>query len=181
MSLQPAVFLDRDGVLNRVSIRDGLPLGPMTLADFVLFDGVAEDIRRLKAAGYKVVVATNQPEIARGRLAPAALEAMHARLSAEVPVDAIYVCPHSDEDRCGCRKPKPGLLLSAARDLAIDLSRSVMVGDRWRDIEAGTAAGCRTVLVDYGYREEHKTAPDDVVASLAEAVRRILGARSEQR
>ncbi len=180
MSRQPAAFLDRDGVLNRVLIRDGLPFGPLVASEFVLLDGVAEGVRRLKAAGYKVVVATNQPEIARGRLAPEALEAMHARLKADVPVDAIYVCPHSDDDRCACRKPKPGLLLSAARELGIDLSRSYMVGDRWRDVEAGKAAGCRTVLVDHRYREELESPPDHVVANLGEAVRLILGARPER-
>ena len=180
MSLRPAVFLDRDGVLNRVSIRDGLPFGPMTLAEFVLVDGAAADVRRLKDAGYAVIVATNQPELARGRLAPAALDAMHAKLRAEVPVDAIYVCPHSDEDRCACRKPQPGLLLSAAREHGIDLNRSFMVGDRWRDVEAGKAAGCRTLLVEMGYRETLKTPPDQVVANLGEAVRKILGAGAER-
>jgi D-glycero-D-manno-heptose 1,7-bisphosphate phosphatase len=180
MSLKPAVFLDRDGVLNRVLLRDGLPFGPMTVAEFVLVDGAAADVRRLKDAGYAVIVATNQPELARGRLEPAALEAMHAKLRAEVPVDAIYVCPHDDSAHCACRKPRPGLLLSAAREHGIDLNRSFMVGDRWRDVEAGKAAGCRTVLVDMGYREELKTPPDHVVASLGEAVREILGAGGER-
>jgi D-glycero-D-manno-heptose 1,7-bisphosphate phosphatase len=178
--LQPAVFLDRDGVLNRILIEDGLPVGPHTLADFTLIEGVADHVRRLKAAGYKVLVVTNQPEIARGRLAPDALEAMHRRLRAEVPVDGIHVCPHDDKDHCACRKPKPGLLLSAAREHGIDLTRSFMVGDRWRDVEAGKAAGCRTFLVDYGYREELKTPPDRVVADLGEAVRVILGDRPQR-
>ena len=180
MTAEPAVFLDRDGVLNRVLIRDGLPFGPMTLAEFAIVEGAAEDVRRLKAAGYKAIVATNQPELARGKLTPDALAAMHAKLGAEVPVDAIYVCPHRDEDRCACRKPKPGLLLSAARELGIDLTRSYMVGDRWRDMEAGKAAGCRTVFVDHGYREALKTPPDHVVGGLHEAVGAILGARSER-
>lgn len=178
--LKPAVFLDRDGVLNRVLIRDGLPFGPMTLADFVLVEGAAAGVRRLKEAGYAVIVATNQPELARGRLQPAALEAMHAKLRAEVPVDAIYVCPHDDADRCDCRKPQPGLLLSAAREHGIDLGHSYMVGDRWRDIEAGKAAGCRTVLVEMGYREALKTPPDHVAAGLGEAVRWILADRAER-
>jgi D-glycero-D-manno-heptose 1,7-bisphosphate phosphatase len=181
MSLRPAVFLDRDGVLNRVLIRDGMPVGPMTLAEFVLVDEAAANVRRLKEAGYAVIVATNQPELARGRLAPAALDAMHAKLRAEVPVDAIYVCPHSDEDRCACRKPQPGLLISAAREHGIDLNRSFMVGDRWRDVEAGKAAGCRTLLVEMGYREALKTPPDHVVANLGEAVCRILGDRAAAR
>lgn len=177
---RPAVFLDRDGVLNRVLIRDGLPLGPMTLADFALVDGAGADVRRLKEAGYAVIVATNQPELARGRLAPTALEAMHAKLRAEVPVDAIYVCPHDDGDRCDCRKPQPGLLLSAAREHRLDLSRSFMVGDRWRDVEAGKAAGCRTVLVEMGYREALRSPPDHVAAGLGEAVRWILRERARR-
>jgi D-glycero-D-manno-heptose 1,7-bisphosphate phosphatase len=174
MAPKPAVFLDRDGVLNRVLIRDGMPFGPMTLAEFVLVDNAAADVRRLKDAGYAVIVATNQPELARGRLKHAELDAMHAKLRAEVPVDAIYVCPHDDAARCACRKPQPGLLLSAAREHEIDLPRSFMVGDRWRDVEAGKAAGCRTVLVEMGYREALKTPPDHVAADLEEAVRKIL-------
>jgi len=175
---RPAVFLDRDGVLNKVLIRDGLPFGPMTLAEFALVENAAADVRRLKAAGYAVFVATNQPELARGRLAPEALAAMHAKLRAEVPVDAIYVCPHDDADRCACRKPAPGLLLSAAREHGIDLGRSFMVGDRWRDVEAGRAAGCRTVLVEMGYRETLKAPPDHVARGLHDAVDWILGARA---
>ncbi len=175
---RPAVFLDRDGVLNRVLIRDGMPFGPMKFAEFVLVENAAADVRRLKAAGFAVFVATNQPELARGRLAPEALEAMHAKLRAEVPVDAIYVCPHDDADRCACRKPAPGLLLSAAREHGIDLGRSFMVGDRWRDVEAGRAAGCRTVLVEMGYRETLKAPPDHVAAGLHDAVDWILSARA---
>ena len=175
-----AVFLDRDGVLNHVMIRDGMPFGPMSLAEFALVEGAADDVRRLKDAGYAVIVATNQPELARGRLQQSALDAMHAKLRAEVPVDAIFVCPHDDADRCACRKPAPGLLLSAARAHGIDLARSFMVGDRWRDVEAGRAAGCRTVLVDMGYRESLRSPPDHVAAGLRAAVRWILGDRAER-
>lgn len=175
---KPAVFLDRDGVLNHVVIRDGMPFGPMTLAEFALVDGATADVRRLKDAGYTVIVATNQPELARGRLAREALDAMHTKLLAEVPVDAIYVCPHDDADRCACRKPQPGLLLSAAREHGIDLARSFMVGDRWRDVEAGRAAGCRTVLVEMGYREALKSPPDHVADGLRGAVRWILASRA---
>lgn len=170
----PAVFLDRDGVLNRVRIRGGRPFGPMSLAAFALYDGVEEAVRRLKAAGFKLVVATNQPEIRRGRLKPDVLEAMHAQLRERLPLDAIYVCPHDDADGCLCRKPKPGMLKAAAEALGIDLARSIMVGDRWRDVEAGRAAGCGTYLIDRGYREEVAARPDHVVADLVEAVDHIL-------
>jgi D-glycero-D-manno-heptose 1,7-bisphosphate phosphatase len=169
-----AVFLDRDGVLNHVSLRDGLPVGPLSIDDFRLIDGVGEAVARLKAAGFAVIVVTNQPELARGRLSPELLDQMHARLRLRVPVDAIYVCPHVDDDKCNCRKPNPGMLISAADEHGIELSRSYMVGDRWRDVEAGKAAGCRTVLVDCGYPEQQKSPPDYVVNSLGEAVTTIL-------
>jgi len=174
MATRPAVFLDRDGVLNRVEIRDGLPVGPTTLADFVLVKDAASSVQRLKAAGYAVIVATNQPELARGRLAPEVLDAMHSKLRSEVPVDAIYVCPHDDAQNCACRKPQPGLLVTAARDYLIDLSRSFMVGDRWRDVDAGKAAGCRTVLIECGYREPLRSPSDLVAGSLGKAVDAIL-------
>jgi D-glycero-D-manno-heptose 1,7-bisphosphate phosphatase len=170
----PAVFLDRDGVLNRILIENGSPIGPRTLEDFVLIPGAAEAVTKLKKAGYTVVVVTNQPELARRRLEPAVLERMHDRLRAAVNVDAIYVCPHDDHNQCNCRKPKAGMLLSAARDLNVDLSKSFMVGDRWRDIEAGRTAGCRTILVDYRYREPLENPPDERVSSLAEAADIIL-------
>jgi D-glycero-D-manno-heptose 1,7-bisphosphate phosphatase len=121
-----------------------------------------------------VVVVTNQPDVARGLLPPGELAAMHAVLRSLVPVDDIRVCPHDDDDGCACRKPAPGMLHSAARDHGIDLDASVMVGDRWRDIQAGQRAGCRTVLVDHAWREQLPDAPDAVVADLADAVGWIL-------
>jgi len=174
MNANPAVFLDRDGVLNQVTIRNGLPVGPTQIRDFTLVEGASTDVRRLKNADYLVVVVTNQPELARGRLDSSALRAMHQKLLAEVPIDAIYVCPHDDQAHCLCRKPRPGLLLSAANDHKIDLSQSFMVGDRWRDIEAGRAVGCRTILIEMGYREELSSPPDWSVGSLHEAVDKIL-------
>jgi D-glycero-D-manno-heptose 1,7-bisphosphate phosphatase len=174
MPMRPAVFLDRDGVLNRVKIRDGLPVGPTELTDFVLVKDAARSVQRLKVAGYVVIVTTNQPELARGRLTPQVLDAMHSKLQSEVPVDAIYVCPHDDAQNCTCRKPRPGLLVTAARDYLIDLSRSFMVGDRWRDVDAGKAAGCRTVLIECGYRETLRSPSDLVASSLETAVDAIL-------
>lgn len=174
MSMRPAVFLDRDGVLNRIVIQNGLPVGPLELREFALVNGAAEDVRRLKNADYIVIVVTNQPELASGRLDANVLKAMHVKLRAEIPVDAIYVCPHDDTKRCSCRKPLPGLLLSAARDYDIDLKHSFMVGDRWRDVEAGKAAGCRTILIEMGYSEKLHSPPDWSVTSLTTAVETIL-------
>lgn len=172
--LMPAVFLDRDGVLNRATVRNGKPYPPASLAEFELLPGVADAVRALSGAGYRVIVATNQPDVATGTQRREVVEAMHEALRRELPVDDIRVCWHVEADNCDCRKPKPGLLTAAARDWGIDLERSVMVGDRWRDVGAGRAAGCRTIFVDHGYAEQRPEHADAVVGSLPEAVSLIL-------
>jgi D-glycero-D-manno-heptose 1,7-bisphosphate phosphatase len=169
--LKRAVFLDRDGVLNRALLREGKPFAPSSLADFEVLPDAADCLAELKRLGFLLIVVTNQPEVARGTLAPGALEEMHAALGAQLPLDDILCCFHDDADGCECRKPRPGLLLEAARRYGIDLARSFLIGDRWRDIEAGAAAGCRTVWIDYGYRERPPGVEADArVQSLAEGV-----------
>ena len=180
------VFLDRDGVLNRAEVRDGKPYAPRALPDFRLLPGAAEAVRRLKAAGFIVVVVTNQPDIGNGLVDEATVAAMHARLKARVPVDDVRVCPHAQNQNCACRKPAPGMLLAAARDLGLDLPGSFMVGDRLGDVAAGAAAGCRTVFIDRGYAETRRARggtpfntpgappPDAVVRTLAAAAAFIL-------
>jgi D-glycero-D-manno-heptose 1,7-bisphosphate phosphatase len=169
-----AVFLDRDGVINAAVVRDGKPYPPARAEDVEILPGVAGALADLSRAGYVLVVVTNQPDVARGTQTRAAVDAIHARLQAELPIDAIRACLHVDEDRCACRKPAPGLLLDAARELDLDLGASVMVGDRWRDIEAGRAAGCRTVFLNYHYAERQPTGFDVELSSLAEASAWIL-------
>jgi D-glycero-D-manno-heptose 1,7-bisphosphate phosphatase len=169
-----AVFLDRDGVINRARVEVGKPYPPAEAGAVEILPGVAAALQRLKAAGYLLVVVTNQPDVARGTQSRAAVEAIHARLASELPIDDFRICYHDDSDACGCRKPKPGLLLDAARAHDVDLPRSVMVGDRWRDVEAGREAGCRTVFIDYGYTEAQPDQPDAVVGSLEEAAEWIL-------
>jgi D-glycero-D-manno-heptose 1,7-bisphosphate phosphatase len=169
-----AVFLDRDGVLNANLERDGRPVAPTRLEDFRLLPGVEGALTRLKRAGFLIVVVTNQPDVSTGRTEPDAVEAMHAQMRKSLPVDDIKVCYHRDEDRCSCRKPKPGLINEAAQQHEVDVKNSFMVGDRWRDIEAGHQAGCTTILIDAGYRQERPTRPDKTVASLVEAVDVIL-------
>lgn len=174
--LRHAVFLDRDGVLNRALERDGKPYPPTSLAEFEILPGVPESCRRLKAAGFLLVVATNQPDVGRGTLPMSVVEEVHAHLRALLPVDRIEVCTHPGKGAsdCDCRKPRPGMLLRAARELGIDLARSWMVGDRWRDIDCGHAAGCRTIFIDYGYDEALRAAPDFRVKDLREAADVIL-------
>ena len=172
---RPAVFLDRDGVLNAATLLDGRPYPPTSAAEVTILPGVATALAALRDAGYAIVVVTNQPDVARGTRTRAGIEAIHARLRAELPVDAIYCCFHDDLDECACRKPRPGMLLEAARELSLDLAASFMVGDRWRDTEAGAAVGCRTAFVDPGYAARRPQRFDRKVSSLAEAAAWILG------
>jgi D-glycero-D-manno-heptose 1,7-bisphosphate phosphatase len=171
-AVKPAVFLDRDGVINRAIVRNGRPYPPRGLEDLEILPGVPEALARLKAAGFATIVVTNQPDVARGRQTRQAVEGMHEHLARRLPLDEFRVCYHDDRDDCACRKPKPGLL---TRTPLYDVGRSVIVGDRWRDIEAGRRAGCRaTVLIDYGYEEDETAEPDIRVRSLAESVDWIL-------
>jgi len=167
-----AVFLDRDGVLVREIVRDGDAFAPTRVEDFALVDEAAEQVDRLRAAGLLCIVFTNQPEVARGLLAPEVLEQMHQALRSSVAVDDIVVCPHVDADGCDCRKPSPGMLRQAAEQWEVDLERSFVVGDRWRDIDAGRAAGCYTVLLERAYSK--CTTADACVSTLPEAVDLIL-------
>ena len=155
-------------------MRDGKPYAPRRLEEFQLLPGVKGAVTKLHDAGFLVVVVTNQPDIANGLVAHEVVEAMHARLRARVPVDAIEVCPHGQHDECACRKPKPGLLVGAAQRLSIDLEQSFLVGDRWKDIVAGREVGCYTVFVDRGYQEAKPVEADAVARSLPEATRVIL-------
>ncbi len=172
--VKAAVFLDRDGVINANLERDGKPVAPTSIEEFRFLPGVEDAVRRLKDAGYLVVVCTNQPDVATGRTTRAALDTMHALVCEKLGVDDIKICFHTDRDDCDCRKPKPGMLLTAAREYGIDLAASYMIGDRWRDVAAGRAAGCKTFFVDYGYRQDGPNEPDRVVSSLSEAVNCIL-------
>jgi len=170
-----AVFLDRDGVLNRPVIRDGKPYPPVSAEDLEISPGAADSLAALKQAGFKLYVVTNQPDVARGSQTRAAVERIHAALGAALPLDGFYVCYHDDRDRCECRKPKPGLLLAAAAEHGLSLGASYLIGDRWRDVEAGQRAGCRTVWLDFGYAERGPATPADLRAgSLTEAVAWIL-------
>jgi D-glycero-D-manno-heptose 1,7-bisphosphate phosphatase len=175
-----AVFLDRDGVLNAPVITEGKPFPPDSLAALKILPGVNEALARLRAAGYLNIVVTNQPDVATGKQRIEVVAAMHDRLLGELPLDAVKVCYHTDEQKCDCRKPKAGMLLRAAKEHDIDLPRSFLVGDRWRDVAAGQAAGCNCFFVDYGYDEKRPEKPYVPVTSLAEAVALILSHNSSR-
>jgi D-glycero-D-manno-heptose 1,7-bisphosphate phosphatase len=168
-----AAFLDRDGVLNRTMVVDGVPRPPSTVAELEVLPGVPEALEVLTSHGFTLVSVTNQPDVARGTQTRQRVEEINAALMERLPLRAVHTCYHDDADGCACRKPKPGLLRDAAKAYDIDLGRSFLVGDRWRDIEAGHAAGCLTLLVDAPYNRARTGSPHYVVPDLLQAARVI--------
>lgn len=171
--MRRAVFLDRDGVLNRGVVRGDLWTAPFTLAELEILPGVPAALASLGAAGFDLVVVTNQPDVSRGQARKTDVDAIHAYMRATLPLDDIQVCFHDDEHRCACRKPMPGMLYAAAVERQLQLARSFIVGDRWRDIGAGKAAGCRTILVN-AFREAKRLEPEIELADLAGAAAWII-------
>lgn len=171
-----AVFLDRDGVINKVVIRDGVSCPPWSIGEFEILPGVREACATLKKAGYILVVASNQPDVGRGTIPQSAVEGINALMLRDLPIDRVEVCYHPGRglSNCDCRKPKPGMLLRAASELGLDLSRSWMVGDRPSDIECGHSAGCKTILVGGSSKETPSVEPDFKAKDLLEAVTIIL-------
>jgi D-glycero-D-manno-heptose 1,7-bisphosphate phosphatase len=160
-----AVFLDRDGVINEPVIRDGRPHPPDDVAGLILVPRAKEALERLHDEGFLLIVVSNQPDIARGTQSRAAVDEINAALQAALPLDAVAICPHDEADACSCRKPQPGMLLAAARTYGIDLARSFMIGDRWRDIAAGQRAGVSTAFIDRHYTEPRPNPPADFTAA----------------
>jgi D-glycero-D-manno-heptose 1,7-bisphosphate phosphatase len=176
-----AVFLDRDGVINRAIVRDGKPFPPISLDELEILPRVPEALQKLHNADYLLIVVTNQPDVARGTVKKEDVELINAFLASQLPIDDFKTCYHDNNDKCSCRKPLPGALLEAAREHKIDLKKSFMVGDRWRDIDAGASAGCKTFFINYSYDEEKPDAPDFIVTSLFEAEEIILGEFSNEK
>ena len=169
-----AVFLDRDGVLTRAVMREGRPYPPASAAEVEILPGVVEVLRGLKEAGFVLIVVSNQPDVARGTTPRETVEAINAYLAKRLPIDRFITCYHDDGDNCDCRKPRSGMLLTGAREFDLDLASSYMVGDRWRDVEAGNAVGCKTIFIDYEYDEQRPQLCDFQVISMVEAASIIL-------
>ena len=170
-SLRRAVFLDRDGIINLEIFRAGAWRPPSALSELRFAPGVDDCLAHLKRLGFLLVIVTNQPDVARGQQTVARVEEMHAVLRSRMPIDDIYVCYHDDPDDCACRKPRPGMLLKAAEDHGLDLRESFLIGDRWRDVEAGRRVACRTVLVrNESSRDQREACPTFETNSLGSAV-----------
>jgi D-glycero-D-manno-heptose 1,7-bisphosphate phosphatase len=178
-----AVFLDRDGVINKAIVKNGKPYPPAKVEEVVFPSGTFEAIKALRKSGYLVIVVTNQPDVAEGIQSKETVETIHGIIRQQLLVDDIKVCYHADEDNCSCRKPKPGMILDAAKEYIIDLTRSYMIGDRWRDIEAGKTAGCKTILIqpDIAYDEKQALGMDATVGSLYEAATIILNHNNDKK
>lgn len=172
--MRKAAFLDRDGVLNRAVVKAGKPFPPMNVGELEILPGVARSLERLREAGYLSVVVTNQPDVARGTTTRSAVEAINAHLRQALALDAFYVCWHDDSSACGCRKPAPGLILQSASDYNVDIAASFMIGDRWRDIEAGQRAGCHTVWINRHYDERMPVGADYETDEFESAVNWIM-------
>ena len=189
-----AVFLDRDGVINELVYYQerGIIDSPFTVEHFRLLPGVGKAIKKLREMGYKIVLVSNQPGIAKGHMSEETLDKIRQKMKEELAkdeafLDGEYYCFHHPEAKvkrlkanCECRKPKPGLLLQAAQDMDIDLSQSWMIGDGLTDVKAGKGAGCRTILLGRmkcelcRLMDEEEARPDIVISSLMEAAEYIL-------
>ena len=176
--MKKAVFLDRDGVLNRSILVNGVPKPPTSVREIEILEGVTEAIQILKNNEFIPVVVTNQPDVSRGKTSKVQVETINRYIGTATGIEYFYTCFHDNADSCNCRKPKPGLILLASRDLGLDPHQSFMVGDRWRDIAAGQAAGCKNFFIDYSYQEEPPNLPYRRVFSLLEAVRILTGVKN---
>jgi D-glycero-D-manno-heptose 1,7-bisphosphate phosphatase len=178
--MHKAIFLDRDGVLNCSIVIDGKPSPPKSLEELKLLPGVDLAIKLFKKKGYLCIVITNQPDVARGKIDPATVESINRFLVQTLALDGCYSCYHDDHDNCECRKPKSGSIIKAAQKYSIDLNDSYMIGDRWRDIDAGHNAGCKTIFIDYNYDEKKPVGASYTVKSLLDAAKIIVSDKDEK-
>ncbi len=171
----PAVFLDRDGVINRAIVREGSPYPPANLSEFEIMPSSISTLTRLANSGYMLIGVTNQPDVARGTQSADTVKLFNELIQSRLPIQEIFVCYHDSKDHCNCRKPKPGLILQAQAKYRIDMSKSWMVGDRWKDIAAGHSVGLRTIFIDYHYNEDYLgQSPDFTIQGTSQLANIIL-------
>ena len=168
--MKKAVFLDRDGVINKAFVKKGLPTSPNSLDELEILPGVKESIIRLKKLNFICLVVTNQPDVPRGKITKKTVIEMNNFLKKEIELNDIFVCYHDDNDNCNCRKPKPGLLLQARKKWNVDFKKSFIIGDRWRDIQAGEKVGCKTIYLNYNYKDIKPENPNFTTDTLLNAV-----------
>jgi len=168
--MRKAIFLDRDGVINKTLVKNSLPFSPTTFDLLEIIPGVKESILRLKKLNFVCLVVTNQPDVSRGIIEKETVIKMNNYLKDEIKLDDFFVCYHDDKDNCKCRKPKPGMIIQASKKWDIDVRKSFMIGDRWRDIQAGISAGCKTIFIDNNYNEDKRVKANYTFANLVDAV-----------
>ena len=169
------VFLDRDGVINRAILVNGLPKSPKSVGEIEILDGVVEAVKAIKTLKLIPVVITNQPDVARNITSQNQANQINYQIGLATGIEHFYTCFHDDNDKCNCRKPAPGLIYQAVNDLSLDIQKSYLVGDRWKDISAGQAAGCKTFFIDYGYPDKKPEGNFTRVKSLTDVVRILEG------
>ena len=167
--------MDRDGVINRVKLVNGRPHPPSNIEEVKILDGVNDAVTLLKRKGFALVVITNQPDVARGISTQSSVDEINSFIKSSLELEHFYICSHDNDDHCKCRKPAPGLIIRAAHELDIDISKSFFIGDRWLDIAASQAAGCEAFFIDYSYTEQQPQMPFIRVSSLFEAAQLIVG------
>lgn len=168
-----AIFLDRDGVINKARFVNGKHLSPVLAEEVELYKDAKRSIRKLRKLGFLIFIVTNQPEISRGNLRAADSDEINAIISKEIEPEEIVTCPHDDSDGCSCRKPLPGMITGLIARYELEPSRCYLVGDRRKDIEAGLAAGVKSIQIDRGYPEGLSPAMISSAKSLYGAVRII--------
>ena len=167
--MRRAIFLDRDGVLNETIIKEKEITSPLKLDELKIFPDAKETLLTFKKCGYLLIMVTNQPDIARNKNTKKNVEEINDCLKNYLKLDDVCVCYHDDKDFCNCRKPKSGMLIEASKKHNIDLPKSFIIGDRWRDVEAGKNVKCKTIFIDFKYQEKLKNKPDYIITNIADA------------
>jgi D-glycero-D-manno-heptose 1,7-bisphosphate phosphatase len=174
--MRPAVIIERDGILNHPRVEKNQPVPPLRFEDFHINEDAIEPIKELKAAGFLVIVTTNQPGLSRGTQSRRELDLMHGMMRRKFPIDDLFICPHDEMDRCPCRKPKPGLIKEAIWKWQLDMDRSFVISDKWQDAQAAHVMGCTSILLQspWNGKGHHDFVLPDI-PSLAQKILQLQG------